>query len=200
MDWEFQFLNWIQENWHNDVLTTVLRWITTLGNGGILWILLSLLLWIPRKTRKCGISMSLSLLLCGILGNLILKPWIGRIRPYDINTSIELLLPALSDFSFPSGHTYAAFAGAITLFIFYKKSGIAALILACLIAFSRLYFYVHFPNRYYGRYGDGDPSSLSFRMAGTALSLAPLTGVVYSGTLGFCIKHAEIGFAHYILS
>ena len=145
MDWEFQFLNWIQENWHNDVLTTVLRWITTLGNGGILWILLSLLLWIPRKTRKCGISMSLSLLLCGILGNLILKPWIGRIRPYDINTSIELLLPALSDFSFPSGHTYAAFAGAVTLFIFYKKTGIAALILACLIAFSRLYFYVHFP-------------------------------------------------------
>ena len=145
MDWEFHFLNWIQENWHNDVLTTVLRWITTLGNGGILWILLSLLLWIPRKTRKCGISMSLSLLLCGILGNLILKPWIGRIRPYDINTSIELLLPALSDFSFPSGHTYAAFAGAVTLFIFYKKTGIAALILACLIAFSRLYFYVHFP-------------------------------------------------------
>ena len=145
MDWEFQLLNWIQENCHNDVLTSVLRWITTLGNGGIFWILLSFILWIPRKTRKCGISMSLSLLLCGILGNLILKPWIGRIRPYNINTSIELLLPALSDFSFPSGHTYAAFAGAVTLFLFYKKGGAAALILACLIAFSRLYFYVHFP-------------------------------------------------------
>lgn len=145
MDWEFQLLNWIQENCHNDVLTLILRWITMLGNGGIFWILLSLILWIPPKTRKCGISMSLSLLLCGILGNVILKPWIGRIRPYDINTAIELLLPALSDFSFPSGHTYAAFAGAVTLFLFYKKSGAAALILACLIAFSRLYFYVHFP-------------------------------------------------------
>ena len=146
MDWEFQFLNWIQENWHNDVLTTVLRWITTLGNGGILWILLSLLLWIPRKTRKCGISMSLSLLLCGILGNIILKPWIGRIRPYDMNTSIELLLPALSDFSFPSGHTGSAFAVASVLFLCMSpKAGIPAMILAALIAFSRLYLGAHFP-------------------------------------------------------
>ena len=146
MDWEFQFLNWIQENWHNDVLTTVLRWITTLGNGGILWILLSLLLWIPRKTRKCGISMSLSLLLCGILGNLILKPWIGRIRPYDINTSIELLLPALSDFSFPSGHASASFAAAAAIFAYHKKWGTGALALAAVIAFSRLYLYVHYPS------------------------------------------------------
>ena len=145
MDWEFQLLNWIQENCHQDILTTILRWITMLGDGGILWIVLSLILWIPQKTRKCGVSMSMALLFCGLLGNLILKPWVGRIRPYDINTAIELLLPPLSDFSFPSGHTYAAFAGAVTLFCFYKKSGVAALILACLIAFSRLYFYVHFP-------------------------------------------------------
>ena len=47
--------------------------------------------------------------------------------------------------SFPSGHTLGSFNGAISIFLYNKKWGTAALVLATLIAFSRMYVYVHFP-------------------------------------------------------
>lgn len=145
MNWEFTVLNWITENLHSDFWTPVLRFITTLGDGGILWIALALILLIPRRSRQCGFAMALSLLFCGLCGNVILKPLVARIRPYDVNTAVQLLIPRLPDFSFPSGHTYASFAGACVLLHYYRKAGICAFILAVLIAFSRLYFYVHYP-------------------------------------------------------
>ena len=57
----------------------------------------------------------------------------------------ELLVKTLSDFSFPSGHTLASFEAATVLMIRDKRFGIPALILAILIALSRLYLYVHYP-------------------------------------------------------
>lgn len=145
MAWEFYLLDWISTHLHSDFLTAAFRVITSLGNAGIFWILLGLVLLCIPKTRRCGLSMILALLCCLVFGNLILKPLIHRIRPYDVNSAVQLLIPRLSDFSFPSGHTYASFAGAVVILRYYKKWGIAALILAVLIAFSRLYFYVHFP-------------------------------------------------------
>lgn len=145
MTWEFHLLDWIHHNLHSDLLTAVMRVITTLGDYGLLWILLALILLAIPKTRRCGLAMALSLILCAILGNLLLKPLVARVRPYDVNTAIELFIPRLNDFSFPSGHTYSSFAGAVVLLCYYKKTGIVSLILAALIAFSRLYFYVHYP-------------------------------------------------------
>ena len=78
--------------------------------------------------------------------NLILKPMVARVRPYDVNTAIELLIRAPRDFSFPSGHTAASFATVAALwFAGEKRLGIPALILAIFIAVSRMYFYVHYP-------------------------------------------------------
>ena len=85
-------------------------------------------------------------LLCGlIVGNLTLKPLIGRIRPYDLNPGVSLLIDKLHDFSFPSGHTLSSFEGATVLLIRDKRFGIPAMILAAIIALSRLYLYVHYP-------------------------------------------------------
>lgn len=89
MNWEFTVLNWITENLHSDFWTPVLRFITTLGDGGILWIALALILLIPRRSRQCGFAMALSLLFCGLFGNVILKPLVARIRPYDVNTAVR---------------------------------------------------------------------------------------------------------------
>ena len=63
-----------------------------------------------------------------------------RIRPCD-----ESGIKPENDFSFPSGHTIASFEGAVSIFIYNKKWGIPALILAFLIAFSRLYLCFHYP-------------------------------------------------------
>lgn len=95
--------------------------------------------------------MAAALIADAILCNGILKPLVGRIRPCDINTSIQLLIARPVDFSFPSGHTAASFAAAAALY-FSDEKGLwkPVLVLACLIAFSRLYLYVHYPTNIIG--------------------------------------------------
>ena len=79
-------------------------------------------------------------------GNLVIKNLVARVRPCAINTAIELLIPFPSEYSFPSGHTLSSFIGATCIFLRDKRLGVPAYLLASLIAFSRLYLYVHFPS------------------------------------------------------
>ncbi len=144
-EFELGILNFIRENLACPFLDTVMPIITRFGDGGIFWIALSVIFIIFKKTRKMGICMGLSLLTGFIIGNIILKNVVARIRPYDLNTDIELLVNKLSDFSFPSGHTLASFEAATAIIIHDRKIGIPAIILAVLIAFSRIYLYVHYP-------------------------------------------------------
>ena len=107
--------------------------------------MLSVLLLLFPKTRKAGLASGIALLFMLVTGNMILKPLVARLRPFAVNTAVELLIPPPTDFSFPSGHTYASFASASAIFRNSRRIGIPALILASLIAFSRLYLYVHYP-------------------------------------------------------
>lgn len=142
---ELRFLDFLQTI-HTPRLDKTLAFITSLGNAGIIWIVLAVVLLILPKTRKAGIIVAAALLMDLILCNLILKNLVARVRPYDVNTAIAILIKKPLDFSFPSGHTAASFAAMTALFLAkMKKAWIAALILAVLIAFSRLYFYVHYP-------------------------------------------------------
>lgn len=142
---ELRFLDFLQTI-HTPLLDKILAFITSLGNAGIIWIGLAVVLLILPKTRKAGIIVAAALLVDLILCNLILKNLVARVRPYDVNTAIAILIKKPLDFSFPSGHTAASFAAMTALFLAkMKKAWIAALILAVLIAFSRLYFYVHYP-------------------------------------------------------
>ena len=58
---------------------------------------------------------------------------------------IQLIAGGMHDFSFPSGHTIASFEACTVLMLGNKKFGIPATILAILVAFSRLYLYLHYP-------------------------------------------------------
>ena len=98
-----------------------------------------------KKYRKCGLQVAVAMLLTFIVGNLILKNMIHRDRPCWIDPSITLLVKSPSDFSFPSGHSMNGFTASVSILLCDKKLGIAAVILAAAIAFSRLYNFVHFP-------------------------------------------------------
>ena len=142
---ELRFLDFLQTI-HTPLLDKILAFITSLGNAGIIWIVLAVVLLTLPKTRKTGIIVAAALLMDLILCNLILKNLVARVRPYDVNTAIAILIKKPLDFSFPSGHTAASFAAMTALFLAkMKKAWIASLVLAVLIAFSRLYFYVHYP-------------------------------------------------------
>lgn len=147
---DLPILDWIASHIHCPALDWLMPKITLLGDAGIFWIACALILMLIPKTRKAGFSMGLALLMGLVLCNLTLKPLVGRIRPYDYqweyySRTIELLIEAEHDFSFPSGHTIASFEAAFALLLGNKKLGIPAMILAVLIAFSRLYLYVHYP-------------------------------------------------------
>lgn len=148
---DYSILNYINEHFHNAFFDGFFSIITHLADAGWFWIALAALLLCFKKTRKTGCVMGAALLMGVIFGNGILKPLIHRVRPYDnaawspAVTRATLLVSPPSDYSFPSGHTLASFEGAFGIFLCNKKWGAPALVLAVLIAFSRLYFYIHYP-------------------------------------------------------
>ncbi len=145
MNWEFDILDYIQ-NIRTDELDFIIPLITKLANGGIIWIVLCIALLIFPKTRRAGVLVAIALVTESIVCNLLIKPIVARTRPYDINTSVKLLIGRQIDYSFPSGHTSASFAVAFALLAAkQKKLFVMTLILSVLIAFTRLYLYVHFP-------------------------------------------------------
>ena len=142
---EFQILDALQEI-HTPIMDTLMCGITRLGDAGMIWILLCIVLLLMPKTRKSGMVLLTALLADLVICNVILKPTIQRIRPFDVITDIELLVKRPLDYSFPSGHTAASFTSVVALYLAgEKKLWIPALVLAVLIAFSRLYLYVHYP-------------------------------------------------------
>ena len=145
-EWEEQFLMFLQNSVRGPVLDTIMQFITSLGNGGFLAILTCLVLLLVPRWRKVGLTASLSLALDYVFLNLILKNIVARVRPYVLLEGLQLITRGPSDYSFPSGHTGSAFAVASVLFLCMpRKAGIPAMILAALIAFSRLYLGAHFP-------------------------------------------------------
>ena len=147
---DLPILEWIAANLHCDFLDVLMPLITLLGDAGIFWILCSVAMICIPKTRKTGLAMGVSLLIGLLVCNVTLKPLVARIRPYDyqwqfFQKEIVLLVEGLHDYSFPSGHTIASFEASVALLLGNKKLGIPAFILAILIAFSRLYLYVHYP-------------------------------------------------------
>lgn len=147
---DLPILEWIAANLWCPFLNAVMPVITLLGDAGIFWIAIAVVLMFFPKTRKIGFGMGAALLMGLVICNIMLKPMIARIRPYDyqlehFGVTIKLLIDAQHDFSFPSGHTIASFEAATVILLHNKKFGIPAMVLACLIAFSRLYLYVHYP-------------------------------------------------------
>ena len=145
LSFQFTILDWIQANLRNPIMDLLMPAITTLGNSGLIWIILAGFLILMPKYRKVGVAVMAGLVLEVICCNLVLKPLVARIRPCDVNTAVSLLIPRPDDFSFPSGHTGASFAAVAALCTSRNRLWMPSLLLAALIAFSRLYLYVHYP-------------------------------------------------------
>ena len=167
MGWDAGFLLYIQEYIRSDFLNPIMKVLTHSGDKGILLIVLILaLLFIPR-TRAIGIMSTISIAIEALLNNVLLKNLIARTRPYDEIEGLVNLVGKQSDYSFPSGHTGAAFAVAgamlvVALFglpmfaktgefkredpsLSFKLVSVLLIMYATLLAFSRMYVGVHYP-------------------------------------------------------
>lgn len=139
-------LMFIHDNIQNAVFDKVMPVITFLGDKGLIWIIISLALLISKKYRKVGIMAFGALALSTILGEGLLKHLIHRERPFVDIPTIHLIISKPLSFSFPSGHTISSFAVAGVLAKMIKKYSVPVFVLAFLIAFSRLYLFVHYPS------------------------------------------------------
>lgn len=142
---DFMILDGIQKL-RSPFLDTFFVFITRLGDKGFIWCVLALILILVPGKRKTGCICIAALILTEITGNHILKPLFARVRPCDVNQAVQLLIANPGGYSFPSGHASSSFAVAASVwFTGEKKLAAPAFALACLIAVSRLYLYVHFP-------------------------------------------------------
>lgn len=176
---EFAILDWIQANCRCTFLDVLMPAVSWICNHGEIWIITALVLLAFKRTRKAGAAVAAALILHLLICNLTLKPLIGRIRPYNVNTAVKLLVSPLADASFPSGHSSASFASTAALKASGSRLWIPAFILTILICFSRLYLYVHWPS-----------DVLFGGILGILLGFAgwKLSGAV----LAWCVKHKNV--------
>lgn len=143
--WDASVITAIYENVHSAFLTMFFRIVTLLGEGGIFWIAVAVILLFFKKTRRSGICIGASLLIGVIVGNGIIKNVVARPRPYDAIEGIESVVSHLSDYSFPSGHSLCCFEAATAFAMNRTKWAIPAYVGAVLVAVSRLFLFVHYP-------------------------------------------------------
>lgn len=145
---DIAILNFIQNTFKSPLLDKIMTSITALGNMGIFWILLILIFLTTKEYKKIGKIMIVSLIINTIIVNLLIKPLFDRTRPFEIVEGIRLLVLKPTDPSFPSGHSAISFCMLTVILLFSKSNviNVMATVLAFLIAFSRLYLYVHYPS------------------------------------------------------
>lgn len=150
MNWEAEFLLFLQEHIRCGFLTVIMKAFTYMGNYGILWYVLCLTLTINKKTRKLGIMCWITLVLNFLICNVLIKGNVGRTRPFEVIDGLTYLIAKPVDTSFPSGHTSSAFslASLITCYLPRNKKwiGVISLTIAAMIGFSRMYLGVHYPS------------------------------------------------------
>lgn len=134
-------------------LTPLMEFISLLGHDGIFLVALSICLMLFPKTRRFGTAMLMGVAIGALITNLFIKVAVARPRPYADESSFFHQLWLImgqhteSDKSFPSGHTTAAFATMVPVFLLGKKRiSWLALLFAFAMGLSRIYLVVHYPS------------------------------------------------------
>jgi undecaprenyl-diphosphatase len=138
-------IKYVQDHFHNRFTDFLFPFLSRIGNAGAIWLAIAFCLGYRRQTRGFAFMLFFALALAHIISQ-ILKPIIGRPRPFVTHPVAALLIHTPGGYSCPSGHSASSFAAATILFTFDKRIGLAALALAFLIAFSRIFLFVHYPS------------------------------------------------------
>ena len=136
---------WVQNNMRTPKTSKFFTAVTRLGDKGILWMGLSLLFMIPKKTREIGKLSFQSIITCFFVNNVVMKNVFSRKRPYDVIEDAENIIEKQPDYSFPSGHAANSVASAVVFYRYCNNIfGKSALFTSLMIAVSRLYVGVHY--------------------------------------------------------
>jgi len=142
---EIQILKWVDTTFHSQAwLNYIMKYITYIGEFGAGAIICALVLLIFKKTRWAGVAVGCALVFDVLIVNVILKLTVNRARPWtecgtfvDFYNAFGVRQP--TDSSFPSGHSAALFATAVAFTFRYGLKALPAIIIALLVALSRIY-------------------------------------------------------------
>jgi len=153
LHFDLSVFQWVQTI-HGGFLDKLMVIITSLGEGGIIFIAVALALLCTKKYRKAGVAIIVALLVMEVGNNLILKTIFARPRPFNLDPTVYSwwhevykfpeLVSRPTSYSFPSGHTSSAFAAGIALLWYDRKFGIPLTLFAAVMGFSRIYVEVHY--------------------------------------------------------
>jgi undecaprenyl-diphosphatase len=139
---------WLQDVVRNPLLSKLLVPLTTIGYAGTLWIILSIVMLFFRKTRKVGWLSLLTMLVCYLFNDILLKELVQRPRPFMDLPQLQVIESKPTSWSFPSGHACSSFAAASTYSKGEEPRWLKGLFwfLAVAMTFSRPYVGVHYPS------------------------------------------------------
>lgn len=143
---DISILRFIREYFSSPLMDSIMIFITNLGNRGFIWIIIGIILLISKKYRKIGFIMLIALAVTSLIGEVFIKNIIQRPRAFTTFPDIEIIIKAPLSYSFPSGHTASSFAAAVVLGYYIKNWKYLFYFFAALVAFSRLYLFVHYPS------------------------------------------------------
>lgn len=143
---DISILRFIREYFSSPLMDSIMIFITNLGNRGFIWIIIGIILLISKKYRKIGLAMLIALAVTSLIGEVFIKNIIQRPRAFTTFPDIEIIIKAPLSYSFPSGHTASSFAAAVVLGYYIKNWKYLFYFFAALVAFSRLYLFVHYPS------------------------------------------------------
>lgn len=135
----------IRKYMQNKYLDRLMPIVTGMGNLGIIWIMMAVVLILDKPYRLIGNIVILTLIISTIIGEGIVKHVVRRVRPCNYKNNLSLLIEKPISYSFPSGHTLSSFAVAEVLSMYFSQYKLILMGIAFLIALSRLYLYVHYP-------------------------------------------------------
>ena len=140
-------LMWIQETLRGPLDSIISVW-TNLGEAGILWIVLCLIMLCFRKTRRAGVTALLAMGICYLFNDILIKNLVCRPRPFVTVEGLTSLIAEPGSWSFPSGHACSSLAAANVWWRTLEKKWmkVTLLVMAILMALSRLYVGVHYPS------------------------------------------------------
>ena len=141
---DLSILDFIRNTLSSPVADIIMKCLTYSIEYGAMAILVFIVMMFVKKMRKTGFAVM------GATLSVLLKHIVCRPRPFTVNSAIDIIIKAPSGFSFPSSHTATCFAMATAIYLFHKRLGIIAYIYASLVAFSRMYLYVHYPSDVFG--------------------------------------------------
>lgn len=127
-------------------LNKIMIFVSTIGNGGLVWFAFSIPFLFMNRWRLTGFTMLFAMCIAWLCGEIGIKHLVGRVRPCNkCFEKKDLLIKNPPQYSFPSGHTTSSFAITTVTLIMCTQVFIPVFLFSCLMGFSRMYLLVHYP-------------------------------------------------------